>query len=165
MNREEDFLEPVIRHVRWERAEDIRRALAGEIHWPTAVVTLSHFRETRADVDRVVRDVQTRLNGIPFIVTGLVPDRSVPVATPDDRGQVEVYARNGVQRIEVATRAADGGGLHTEVVSGLAVLRAVIRPLALDGWRESYQHDLTSQAIVGSRWWDYRQPVDGAPAP
>ena len=31
MNREENFLEPVIRYVRWGRAEDVRRALAGEI--------------------------------------------------------------------------------------------------------------------------------------
>jgi hypothetical protein len=164
VNREEDFLEPVIRYVRWERVKDIRRALAGEITWPTATVTLSYFREARTDVDRLMRDVQARLTAVPFSVTGLVTDRSVPGATPDDRGEVKIFARNGVQRIEVATWAADDGGLHAAAINGIAALRPLLRPIALDGWSESYRHDLLSEELGGTRRWDYRRPTDGAPA-
>jgi hypothetical protein len=164
VNREAHFLEPVIRYVRWERVMDIRRALAGEITWPTATVILSYFPNARTEVDRLMRDVQTRLTRVPFAVTGLVTDRSVPDATPDDRGEVEVFARNGVQRIEVSTWAADDGGLHAAVINGIGALRPLLRPLALDGWSESYAHDLLSTELGGLRRWDYRRPTDGAPA-
>jgi hypothetical protein len=128
MNREENFLEPVIRYVRWGRAEDVRRALAGEITWPTATLALSHFHDARAEVDQLMREVQARVTAVPFSITGLVTDRRVLDATPDDRGEVEVYARNDVQRVKVATRAANDGGLHTAVVNGIATQGATSSP-------------------------------------
>lgn len=163
LNREEDFLEPVIRYVHWEKVRDIRRALVGEITWPTATVALSYFREARTEVDRLMRDVQAHLTGVPFSATGLVADRSVPDRTRDDRGEVEVYARNGVQRIEISTWAADDGGLHTAAINGIAALKALLRPLALDGWSENYAHDLLSEEFGATRRWDYRPPTNGAP--
>jgi hypothetical protein len=164
MNREEDFLEPVLRHVRWQRAEDVRRALAGEISWPTATVTLSHFGTARADVDLLMREIQGRLSTAPFIVTGLVTDRSVPNAEPDPRGEIQVFARNGVQRVEVATWAAEDAGLHSVAADAIASLSRLMQPLRLDGWRETYSHQLDSDTLGGLYYWDYGRPGDDAPA-
>jgi hypothetical protein len=164
MNREEDFLPPVLRHTTWERAEDIRRALAGEISWPTATVRLSHVGNAQAEVDRVMRDVQARLGSAPFVVTGLVTNRAVPNAEPDPRGEIQVFARNGIQRVEVATRAAEDGGLHSAAVDAIASLTKLIEPISLEGWRETYSQDLRSEALSGLHYWDYRRPGDNAPA-
>lgn len=164
MNRDSGFLPPVLRHVRWERGEDLRRAMAGELAWPTAVVNLSHFEEDRPRVDALIRSAQARLRALPVIEFGLCAERQMPAVDADPRGTVTVFTRTGAQSVEYTTWSAGEAELFQLVLNGLELLRELRRPLDLTGWRESYPFELTSTALGVSKWWDYRPPSAEPPA-
>jgi len=160
-NRETGFLPPIIRHVHWERAGDIRRALDGALDWPTAVVTLSYFEDARTEVNGLIQRMQERLASLPFVPFGLSADRSMPDIPTDDRGRIGVYSRNGLQSVEYAGPTSQSDtGLTDQVVHAINRLQALLRPIELHtGWRESYQFPLASNDLGGSHWWDYRTPA------
>jgi len=166
MNREDGFLAPLLRHVRWERSEDQRRAMTGELHWPTAVISLTPLSEHRAAVDSLIHEILSRATSLPVVPFGLSAERAVPEVDIDDRGKIAMFVSNGVQNIEFgAPTSGTDAGLSNLVLHGIAALRALNSPLALElGWRESYPYPLSADDIGGSHWWDYRVPDQFAPS-
>jgi hypothetical protein len=158
MNRQEAFLSPVIRHLRWTKAQDLQSAAAGELRFPNVSVSLSYFAGAETEVDALIRGVQTRLSHPPLVPSGLTTDRSVPDLPGDFRSRVMAYASNGAQGVEYrAWSSPADNGLSEAIVTGIARLRSLISPLDLAaGWRESYPYALTSADLGSSWWWDYR---------
>lgn len=166
MNREEGFLTPLLRHVRWEQANDLRRAIAGELEWPTAVISLTPIHEHRAAADALVREIFRHAASLPLVPFGLSVDRAVPEIDIDDRGRLLLFVSNGVQNVEFSapTSGADAG-LSDVCLHGIATLREMVRPMALDvGWRESYPYPLSATDLGGSHWWRYGDSGTVAPS-
>jgi hypothetical protein len=160
MNRDADFLPPLLRYVEWNRAADLRAASEGAIQWPTATVTLSYIDQARDEIDALIRRLQTRLGSLPFSVFGLSVDRSIPAVPSDHRGRISLYSRNGIQSVEFHAPTSDrDAGLSDDMLAAVRALQGLRRPFRLgEGWRESYPYPLDASELGPSHWWDYRKP-------
>lgn len=162
INREEGFLDPVLRYARWNWSKD-RVDLP---KWPSVDVTLSHFNEHKALVDEQIRRIQTALSEYPFVVSGLILDHQLPddVDVNWDRGMLTIITSNGMQSMEFHSPAPSEGNtlgdLFFEVFSSL---RSILQPMSGAGWKEAYDIDLDANYPLKSWYWDGEPPTRHGP--
>lgn len=141
INREENFLEPMIRHCIWNRSAD----MADTNPWPSASVSLGHVRD-QSKVDAVLRDVHRSLSGLPFAELGLSTQRDVADLELDpSEPEFQVWARNGVQSIEYWSLPVAAAKLGLSFRQVYEALLAELVPVAPSGWRERYDYDLREE--------------------
>jgi hypothetical protein len=139
VNRDRDFLPPVIRYVRWERPTDLTRLPTSTSGWPTMTVDIGEIRDWHT-VQRVAADMQRAICAPPFVVSGLTPDRTPPQADIAwEVGTLEVFTCNGLQSLEYRSPAITDGSAFTECfLASWAALRAQLLSIERQGWREHY---------------------------
>lgn len=142
MNRDENFLAPMIRRCVWNRSAD----MANTNPWPSATVEIGSIRNN-SRVDTILRDVQRTLSILPFAEHGLSLRRDVAdIEIDSTEPEFRVWARNGVQSIEywsVPVAAASLGLSFSQIHAELLSEMAAISPTT--GWRERYDCDLREE--------------------
>jgi hypothetical protein len=171
VNRDADFLAPLLRHAVWRRGADLERLRSVTSRppgapWPSVDVRLSAFERQRAAVDERLRALQRCLCRLPFIESGLVLDRMPPhfewQHTWGARRVVflEIYSRTGAQVVTYESPPLEQDPLTALFFDLFDYLTGIIEPLPLSGWRETYDWDLTARALPPRSWqWDYRPPA------
>ena len=141
MNREENFLAPMIRRCCWNRSAD----MANTNSWPSAAVELGHIRD-HSRVDALLRGVHRRLTGLPFCELGLSTQRDVADLEIDSsEPEFRVWARNGVQSIEYWSLPVAAAKLGLSFRGVYEDLLAELVPGSPLGWRERYDYDLRDE--------------------
>lgn len=141
MNRDENFLPPMIRRCLWNRSAD----LASTSAWPSTLIELGHIRD-HSRIDALLRGVHRKLTGLPFSELGLSTQRDVANLELDpSEPEFRVWTRNGAQSIEywsLPVAAANFGLSFRQVYEALL---AELVPVSPQGWRERYDHDLREE--------------------
>jgi hypothetical protein len=141
MNREDNFLAPMIRRCVWKRSVD----MTGANEWPTATIELGFVRDC-SRVDALLRTVHRRLSGLPFAELGLSTQRDVAdVELDSDEPEFRIWARNGVQSIEYWSLPVTPTQLGLSLREVHSELLAELSPISQSGWRERYDHDLREE--------------------
>lgn len=141
MNREENFLAPLIRRCVWNRSAD----LADTNAWPSVSVELGHVRD-HSRVDAVLREVHRKLAGLPFAELGLSTRRDVAdIEIDPSEPEFRVWARNGAQSIEYWSLPVSPAKLGLSFGQVHEDLLAELVPLLQEGWRERYDYDLREE--------------------
>jgi hypothetical protein len=171
INRDADFLPPLLRHAVWRRGADLERLRSVTPRppaalWPSVDVRLSAFERQRAAVDERVRALQGCLRRLPFVESGLVLDRTPPhldqQLTWGARrvAWLEIYSRTGAQAVTYESPPLEQDPLTVRFFELFDYLTGIIEPLPLSGWRETYACDLTARPLAPRSWqWDYRLPT------
>jgi len=147
MNREENFLAPMIRRCLWKRSAD----MADTNPWPTASIELGYVRD-HLRIDALLRGVQRKLSGLPFTELGLSTRRDVAELEPDlGEPEFRVWARNGAQSMEYWSLPVAASTLGLSFRQVYADLLAEMVPISQIGWRERYDYDLREEPRA---WWE-----------
>lgn len=143
VNRDSDFLPPMIRHCQWNRSADLTGANA----WPTTSITLAYIRD-RAKIDALLREVHGKLPALPFEVLGLSTQRDMPELECDDSEPTYwVWVRNGVQYLEYHSAPVVADKLVIPFREIYTSLLAEMIPITIQGWRERYDYDLRDEPL------------------
>jgi len=141
MNRDDNFLAPMIRRCLWKRSVDI----AGTNEWPTVAIELG-FVQDCSRVDALLRNVHRMLSGLPFAELGLSTRRDVAdIELDSDEPEFRIWARNGVQSIEYWSLPVSPAQLGLSLCEVHSELLAELVPIVQSGWRERYDHDLREE--------------------
>jgi len=141
MNRDDNFLAPMIRRCLWKRSLD----MTGTNEWPTATIELGFVRDC-SRVDVLLRNVHRKLSGLPFAELGLSTQRDVADVELDfDEPEFRIWARNGVQSIEYWSLPVSPAQLGLSLREVHSELLAELAPISQSGWRERYNHDLREE--------------------
>jgi hypothetical protein len=155
VNREVQFLRPVIRYARWDRYHD----LATRPTWPTTDIRLSYFDDQFDHVHQQVYAFHTRVTQLPFTPFGISAERDLPtLATSDDDGEVEMRVRNGIQTLEFTTPALADDPLTADIFTLRNLLLSLLQPFDRTGWRERYNDNLEARSPLQSWDWDGINP-------
>ncbi len=154
MNRDKNFLQPVIRHAKWHRLADAEESR----DWPTVEISLSNFKDQRECVDTYIKKLQGKLTRLTFELNGLQTQRessnqAFHISYDYGRGSFSVYSRNGAQSIEYHSLAIKNDNLTELVLEGLLLLHSLAIPYSREGWRERYDFDLNE--ICPTKAWDW----------
>ncbi len=154
VNRDANFLKPVIRSAHWNGRNDLRVATLPD--WPSVVVALSHFEDHRTWVSEQIKAIQTALTQLPFVPYGLSAERDGPDVGEDWLQNLEIYTNNGGgQSVEFHSPVLPAGDPLTDcffaVFDGLL---AIMQPLTWEGWSEVYDTDLTDRDLPKSWYWN-----------
>jgi hypothetical protein len=155
VNRDADFLPPLLRLVRWTPGEDYARAKAEPLAWPSVEVTLGRIRDW-SQVQEYARELQQALVNSSFEPYGISAERGYPdLPYATEGGRYEVFTSNGVQALELATPALAGPGGHLTrlLASGRRLLLEQLEPFDATGWVESYPADLLHDLPEGRAYW------------
>lgn len=99
MNKEEDFLPPLLRYAIWRRPDD----LAGRHAWPSVSVRLGLIKN-HAAVDACLQQLQQHVPHITFTPIGLSLKRDVADITGvPTLPEYTVFITNGVQGLEYSS--------------------------------------------------------------
>ena len=139
-NREADFLQPIIRLAHWERGYDIRT----KPRWPSITVQLGYFHDEKQLLQASIYRLHQAFGFLPFLPFGISAQREVPsFPYSDDGGNLEMFARNGVQSVTFTTPALpDGDALTAQFREVFAELKNACQPFDMHEWRERYNDDL-----------------------
>ncbi|KQZ40062.1 hypothetical protein ASD58_06710 [Duganella sp. Root1480D1] len=142
MNREQDFLPPMIRRCHWNRKAD----MAGENLWPTATVELGFIRDHER-LDSMLREVQRKVGGLPFAEIGLSTLRGVADVELDfPEPEFRIWMRNGGRSLEYWSLPVGPKQLGISFIQVHADLLAEFVPMSRSGWRERYENDLSLES-------------------
>ncbi len=155
VNRDSDFLPPMLRYIRWDLRQDLPTLPA----WPSVEVQLSYVAPHQERVSDQIRRIEHALTQAPFIPTGLIAERHVPqldeVNTDDARGDIEIQRSNGLHFMTWSGPALPPGDPLTNTFFAVfAELRTLITPIARLGWTETYNRDPTVQPVPPGESWD-----------
>ncbi|WP_154668190.1 hypothetical protein [Pseudoduganella violaceinigra] len=145
MNRDKDFLPPMIRRCIWKRAADMANPNA----WPSATVEIGYIQDHKRR-DALLRDVHRKLPGLPFVELGLSTQRDVADLELDEsEPEFRIWARNGVQSLEYWSSPVAPAHLGLSFTQVHKDLLAEFLPISQPGWRERYDHDLNEEPRQG----------------
>ena len=139
VNRDIDFLQPIIRIA----------------HWASVNVQLGYFNDDKQHLQTAIYQFHQTLGSLPFLPFGLSARREVPHFPYTDRGQLEIFASNGVQSVNFMTPALpDGDTLTDQFFSLLAQLETACQPFEQNEWRERYNYNLPELSPLQAWDWD-----------
>jgi hypothetical protein len=146
MNRDDNFLAPMIRRCVWTTSAD----LDGANDWPNATVEIGHIHNP-ARVDALLRLVHRAISKLPFAELGLSLARdSVDIEIDNSEPKCSIWARNGMQCVEYWSEAVPQASLGLSFRQIHADLLAELDPVQSAGWRERYDYDLRQEPRA--RW-------------
>ena len=156
MNRDENFLPPMMRRCVWHREADLSKPGP----WPTATVEIGYIRD-HARMDALLRQIQGKLVCLPFASLGLSLQRD-SAKVEEDRSEpaCRIRARNGVQSIDYWSVQVPAATLGFSYRQLHAELLAEFDPISPEGWREHYDHDLRAEPQSGWKCEPGFRPAD-----
>ena len=151
VNRDDHFLQPIIRLAFWERGRDIQT----RPHWPSITIQFGYFSDDDHQLlHNTIYQFHQTLSSTPFLAFGISANREVPDFPHNDRGELEIFASNGVQSVEITTPALPNGDELTDQFFFLfAQLKAACRPFDHKDWRERYNYNLRD--VTPFQAWDW----------
>jgi hypothetical protein len=155
MNREDNFLHPVIRYAHWNQNQDT--FTKPRPNWPTVDIQLSYVDEHLEQVNQKVYELHSALTQPPFIPFRVATRNDAPnIETDNSRGILWVEVTNNLQQIKFYTPDLLSGDVLTDRFFILFnFLREIMRPIDRTGWRERYDHDLN----IMKHWdWNGQSP-------
>lgn len=156
MNRDENFLPPMMRRCVWHRQADLSKPGP----WPTATVEIGYIRD-HARMDALLRQIQGKLACLPFASLGLSLQRdSAKVEEDYSEPACRIRARNGVQSIDYWSVQVPAATLGFSYRQLHAELLAEFDPISPEGWREHYDHDLRTEPQSGWKCEPGFRPAD-----
>jgi len=148
MNRDDSFLEPIIRYCIWERHKDE----TGNNSWPSIQLLYSHITNKKA-ADKKIRTLQKAIAKFDFKELGLSLKRDVAQVDIDYQQPLfDVFSRNGIQGITINSGAIKGDQLCETVFDLTRYFKKALKPIDQAGWRERYNQNLRKDFPAKS--WD-----------
>ncbi len=151
MNKEEDFLPPMLRHAVWRYPND----LSGAHAWPSVVVRLGSITNPHA-VDACLLKLQHNIRHLNFTPIGLSLKRDVAnVITGPSLPSYTVSFRNGVQALEYSSCSIEHDSFGLAIHDSFDVLIAELHEINPHGWQERYDRNLTTEFPATCWEWNY----------
>jgi len=158
INREKNFLPPVIRLAQWERQQDVERFQAGEaVQWPSVTVSLGYIKAPFIhQLHIALLDIQQQVNSLQFAPMGLRRKRDVPcIPVSEQYIDFEIWMRNGAQSICYASPLLQADAFCKKVFELKQLLLSSMQPFDYTGWKEKY----TTSFAKEWHYWNYETPA------
>ena len=151
MNREDNFLSPIIRHCTWLKNKDYSE----NNNWPTIEILYSRIGNYEI-VDKKIKQMQKTISKFDFKELGLSLKRDVAKIKIDyNKPRFELFSRNGIQAITINSWAIEGSNHLPDLVFDLfSYLKKIINPFNQNGWNERYNQDLNK--VFPLKCWDMK---------
>lgn len=156
MNKEDNFLKPVIRFVHWEKQNDLEQVSNKvKIDWPDLRVFLGYIKSEKFDeLNLRIIKIQELVSKIQFTPLGISLERNVATVDKCDLSVAyEIWIRNGVQFISYYSPPIDNDDFSKSVIDLKNLMLESIDKIDCLGWRERYD----SPFQVSSFDWDYNE--------
>jgi hypothetical protein len=154
MNREENFLKPVIRFAHWERQNDMDKLKAGiPVMWPDVRIFLGYIKEELFnDLNDAIIDVQKHIPSLQFKPLGISLQRDVVDLNSDHSRNLEIWVRNGVQSISYYSPFIENDVFCKKVLDLKNIMLKSMHPFDHSGWKERYDKPFNNEIYD----WDYK---------
>ncbi len=139
MNRQDNFLPPLIRHCTWQKGKNDSE----DNDWPTTETLYSHI-ENNEVVDKKIKKIQQNISRFEFKESGLSLKRDVAkIAIDYNKPRFELFSRNGLQTITINSWVTEDNNNFSDLVFELFnYLKKTLKPFNQNGWKERYKQDL-----------------------
>lgn len=159
VNRDKNFLAPLVRYVNWDREYEykVRRIRT----WPKIKINQHVLKASeQAKLDSLLRNLDQSLSSINFLIAGLITDRSDPSGChPDDANYekprtLRIERWNFCQRIEFGLD--EYAGLNEAIEEAARDLAKYVLQLCKSdnetNYRERYSLNLKEKDCQGKDW-------------
>jgi hypothetical protein len=156
MNKEDNFLQPVIRFVHWEKLNDLEKSRNNiEIDWPDVRIYLGYIKSEKFDeLNTALIELQNLIPKIHFAPLGISLSRDVAMVDESDLSvDYELWIRNGVQTICYYSPLIDNDIFSKKVIDLKRLMIASLDKIDHTGWKERYD----SPFDISSFDWDYNK--------
>ena len=156
VNKENNFLKPIIRFAHWERQNDLVKDK--EINWPDVRVFLGYIKEDHFDqLNNAMIDIQKSIPALVFKPLGISLARDVvDVEICEPNVEYAIYIRNGVQSITYYSPLLANDRFSNKVVELKNLMLRSVEQFDSTGWKERYESPLDADTFD----WDY-QKING----
>lgn len=141
MNKEENFLKPVIRFVHWEKQNDLEKFRNSiEIDWPDVRMFLGYIKpEKFNELEAALIELQDLIPKIHFASLGISLNRDIATIDKSDFSiNYELWLRNGVQSLSYFSPYIDDDIFSTKVLALKRLMLASLEEIDPAGWKERY---------------------------
>ena len=155
MNKEDNFLKPVIRFVHWEKQNDLEKYRNDvEIDWPDIRTFLGHIKPDMFEkLNSGFIELQQLLSTIHFVPLGINLKRDVATIDTDFSTAIKVWVRNGVQSFCYYTPHIDNDIFCEKVIALKQLMHSSIDIFDHAGWTERYDSPFNENPFD----WDYNK--------
>ena len=164
INRDENFLTPIVRFAIWDRPKEYRAKRFKK--WPEVKIFQHGLtKEEQENIDYLLKLLDTKISNIQFAVGGLITDRSNP-PLPDESfagfRQLSFKRWNSCQTIEFFF--GEDNNLNNELEEIVRKISCYIRELCKSPMKKSYRerYNLNLKNLYdffdNVNFWDFRPP-------
>ncbi len=151
MNKEDEFLPPMLRHAVWRYPND----LPGAHPWPSIVVRLG-FLKNQFIVNDSLTNLEKHIPCIDYSSIGLSLKRDVPhVAAVPHLPEYALTLRNGVQSLEYSSCFLVDDSMSSMIYDSFNALTAELSEIHPHGWQERYDRNLKTEFPATCWDWNY----------
>jgi hypothetical protein len=162
INREDGFLEPLVRYVKWDRAYEnkVKRIRV----WPQAVIKHHVLqKKEQRELHNLLLAIDKSLSNIEFLTAGLITDRSDPQGCVENENLKSLPRMLKIERWNFCQRINFSLGEYNELNkkvenaarSILSYIKQVCKQDSEMNYRELYENDLKNSKQDS---WFYRPP-------
>ncbi|NOS93249.1 MAG: hypothetical protein HOP30_15120 [Cyclobacteriaceae bacterium] len=156
MNKENDFLKPIIRFAHWERQNDLDKSRDKiEITWPDIRIFLGYIKpEKFEELNSELIKLQQLIPKIHFASLGISLKRDVAELQRSDVSvEYEIWIRNGTQSLRYYSPLIENNVFLEKAIELKQLLLASMDEIDLTGWKERYDSPLDTSSFD----WDYNK--------
>jgi hypothetical protein len=151
MNKESDFLKPLIRFAHWERKNDLQKGR--EINFPDVRIFLGYIDEEFFNLlNNAIIEIQNCIPNLTFKSLGISLARDVANI---ERGiqdkDYSVYIRNGIQSMTYYSPFLDNDTFSSKIFELKELMLKSMKQISLDGWKERYDSPFDTNSFD----WNY----------
>lgn len=151
MNKESDFLKPVLRHCIWDRHKDMN----GSNSWPSVDIQLGHIKDI-TKVSEILVELQSSIPKFSFASCGVSLTRdSVEVKCNHNEVSYVLFMRNGVQSLTYSSCSILGDEATVLILNSYNSFLNEQLSIEKIGWQERYEYNLREESPKEMWNWSY----------
>ena len=156
MNKEKNFFQPIIRHAKWMKTDDLDKMRGKEkFSFPAVKILLGHIKENK-ELEKELLKFQEQIKYLPYVPSGLSLNRDIPELEYDHKfAAFSIFFRNGVQSIEFNSEPILEDIFTQNVFDLFNTIKKHMEVFDHKGWIEKYNIDFNTLVNTGYYKWDY----------
>lgn len=162
MNKEGDFLPPLIRILQWQKSIDIQKGHHCTLYFPSIDIQIGlikdrNFKKLNAEYINLQKSLLANHTYTPM---GISTERNMVATTIDFNKEYldfSVFFRNGLQYLRYSSSENTNNQLVNDITFLIQLLKDSIEPIRKEDWTERY-YELNKDYIKGQKFdWNYQQ--------